>query len=345
MTIVRNPSRNSGLAGSTVPQGEVLAVDTSFLGPAQSIHRLASDDAGVCEMSQQKGYPTRAEQRAAGRELAKLLVRQDKKEAGFRWDITLAFVGLGMAILLTFVPPQTKIAAIFWLIALYGVFVYPALHLAEWLIRSEKKLAIRVGALTFLACVVLAFATYVWPHGHRHKLDKKEIAAFKQALGKPSTTVKESVQVACPSDDEKVCVYASQFIEYLGQAGWDVYGKVDKVNLALPHEGVVLVEHGGQESTQPKWQDIGAWTPITDNIESLVYAFRAIGICPDGSAGPGVPEGLIVISFGEEREDESSPTGLLESVTRLRKLKIMYPPDGVPPWESHEPGAVYIPKP
>lgn len=259
----------------------------------------------------------------AGRESAKQLTQQQPRE-GFRWDITLFFVGVGMAIILAFLPPETRWAAILWLIALYGVLVYPVLHLAEWLLQTKRKLGVRILAVIVLACGVLAFAKVVWPTTKRHQLSESEQSAFKAALGSPSQSPRQLIQVSCPEHDEKVCMYASQFVGYFGQSGWPVRGNVERITLQRPMDGVVLIERGGKSGEELKW-DAGGYTALTPDIESIYKAFRAVGITPNQSAGPDLPDGLIVAWFGEEKPDESAPTDLTRAIENLQKMRREHP--------------------
>jgi hypothetical protein len=57
----------------------------------------------------------------------------------FRWDYTLACVLGVMAMGMVLLPPQTPIVAGIWLITMFGVGIYPALHLAEWALPIDKN--------------------------------------------------------------------------------------------------------------------------------------------------------------------------------------------------------------
>jgi hypothetical protein len=273
------------------------------------------------------------------------------RERFFTLDRTLGcilgFLGLWAVVS----PPDSPVTMGCLLMAMIAVGIIPVLHATKWLLNQkfvtghfEESYGLPINAVALLVmCGVIGMIGQAkWPKTHRHRLNGEEIAAFRRALGKPSSTAKESIQITCPSNDEKVCTYASQFISHLGESGWDVYGEVKRVSLKIPHEGIVLVEHAGNDSSNPKWTEQYAWTPVTEDMESVFKAFRAINICPDSSFGPEVPEGTLVVSFGEEAEDESAPNELLKTVEDIDRRKALYPTDGVPPWEPHTPGATYV---
>ena len=77
---------------------------------------------------------------------------------------------------------------------------------------------------------------------------------------------------------------------------------------------------------------------MTRGFQSLYRAFKAIGIAPEGSAGPFVEDGVIVVWFGEERETKSGSTGLTVAMDNMRKRKEEFPPHGIPPeLRRHQP--------
>lgn len=262
-------------------------------------------------------YATRAERRAAARELAKTLTRQPRQGKGRRWDIILGLIGIGLTIVLSFLPPQTKAAALLWLIGLFSVFAYPVAQLTDSFLGNENECA-RAVAIVVLACIIAVFGTVVWPRSKRHQLSVEEEATFQAALGTPSKTVKQTIQFACPTDDEKACVFASQFIPLFGKSGWDVENAVERVTLQRPQDGVVLVERGGKQQDLQSW-NFGGWTALTPDVRQIYEAFTAIGITPDSSAGPLVKDGVIVVWVGEERQDESSRTGLTKALDTLER--------------------------
>jgi hypothetical protein len=256
---------------------------------------------------------------------------------GFRLDFTLAFFLALIALIIAIHPPQSRISMGVALSLLFVVGVYPLLHFIMWLFTfldkdCYDKYGLPVHSLALIALVIgtCTWGHAIWPPIRRHKLNEKEIALFKSVLGIPSSNVKQTVEIACPEHDESVCVYSSQFVQYFGDAGWDVKGKVERVTLARPQSGVVLVERGGDPKKAFDW-NTGGWTAMTPDVESLYRAFKSIGITLGSSAGPFVEDGVIIVWFGEEREDESADTELTTALENMRKLKKQYPPDGIPP--------------
>jgi hypothetical protein len=107
--------------------------------------------------------PSRAERRAAAREAAKLLLQHPPEKRGFRWDYTLALIGAAIGIILVLAPPRTSRSAAIWLVILFGVLVYPALHLAKWLLPTKSKRFTYSGSILMLAIITFGFGKVVMP--------------------------------------------------------------------------------------------------------------------------------------------------------------------------------------
>jgi hypothetical protein len=124
-------------------------------------------------MSEFNRPPTRAERRAAAREVAKRLLQNPPKQKSFRWDYTLGCIALAMGILIVVVPPQTQLSAALWFFALFAVLVYPVLHLSVWILPPRKRRAITYSvAVLVLVLGVGAFGSSRWP---------RETIKFKEA--------------------------------------------------------------------------------------------------------------------------------------------------------------------
>src|SRR5438445_1769860 len=100
---------------------------------------------------------TRAERRATAREAAKQLLRRPPEKRRFRWDYTLGFAGVAVGIVIVLAPPQTAASARTWLLILFGVLVYPALHFAEWLLPTKPKWLTYSGSVLLLMLSTFAF--------------------------------------------------------------------------------------------------------------------------------------------------------------------------------------------
>jgi hypothetical protein len=107
--------------------------------------------------------PTRAERRAAAREAAKLLLQHPPEKKGFRWDSTLALVGVAIGIVIVLAPPHTSRSAALWLLILFAVLVYPALYLAGWLLPTKPKPLKYSGSILLLAIITLGLGKAVMP--------------------------------------------------------------------------------------------------------------------------------------------------------------------------------------
>lgn len=106
---------------------------------------------------------SRAERRAAAREAAKQLLRHPPEKKRFRWDYTLTLFAVALGILIVLVPPQTIRSAAIWLLILFGVLVYPVLHLVEWLLPPNRKSLTYSGSILLLAIITFGFGKVVLP--------------------------------------------------------------------------------------------------------------------------------------------------------------------------------------
>lgn len=278
------------------------------------------------------GRESRKERREARRATAKRSKALNMGDNS-NWNVALWFLAAFMALALFLLAPKIgRGVTVVVLVAMFASLVHPVWQLQA--VRTAPGRNIKawrfVGFMVVVSLLIALFGIWVWPPIRRHALNKKEISSFKSGLGGPSTKVKQTVQIACPENDESVCVYASQFVQYFGEMGWDVKGKVERVSLARPKNGVVLVERGGDQKKAFDW-NTGGWTAMTPDLESIYRAFRSVEITPDGSSGPFVEDGMIVVWFGEEREDESADTGLTTAMENMQKRREQYPPDGIPP--------------
>jgi hypothetical protein len=188
---------------------------------------------------------------------------------------------------------------------------------------------ISIGVVGICA-LVGTYGYFVWPPHHRHSLSSKERAEFEEPLkSKPDTTI--SIQMACPTNDEIDCVYASNLIPLFGETGWNVNLDVTRVSLPRPMQGINLVLHSTTDYIPKKWNE-GVWTKMLPAIVPVDKAFVAIGIEPDSSSGFSVGENQIIVYIGPEKEDESAPTQLTRTIASMeqaegdRKKSLIKPP-------------------
>ena len=162
-------------------------------------------------------WKSRAQRREEARQLAKLLIRGAPKPKQSRWDITLACLVGVMAILLIIAPPQSWPTMLAWLVATFGLGVYPAFHFAQWLPMASKRTAKVIG-VAGLAAIIAGLGYGKWPLIRRHVLDKTERLSFENAL-KLQRDPDLDIQIGCPADDEQACIYAEQFVSRSGNLG------------------------------------------------------------------------------------------------------------------------------
>jgi hypothetical protein len=262
-------------------------------------------------------WKSRQQRREEARQVAKLLLRRGPPK-GFRWDYTLGFLGIAIGIFLVLVPPQTRVATVIWLGALFSVLVYPALHLAELVLRSNQKWRTYPTTLFILAAVVATIGLRIWPLVHRHILSQDERMSFEAPL-KSQAKNREEIWIFCPQSDEIICSYAVQYVNLFREAGWKVQGNaVQRATLANPPSGVVFFKHGNGQLDPNNWRS-GLWTRMSSSLVSVRQAFINIGIEPDEQSDAQLPEDVLRVYFGVEKSNEMERTSLTDSIDQMNQ--------------------------
>jgi hypothetical protein len=259
---------------------------------------------------------TRQQRRAEAREAAKLLVQTGKPKQEFRWDYTLTFVGLAIGIILVIAPPRTRAQTAIWLTAMFLVIVYPTLHLIRALLQTKLKWVQAPAAVILSATLSSALGYSVWPPIRRHILDEKERTLFEKPLSEQKEP-REEIQIVCAQGNEPACVYAAQFVNMFREAGWKVRGNhAEPVRMDNPTAGIILFKHGEGKLDPDNWRS-GLWAALTASLVDTRQAFVNIRIEPEFGSNPELPEGVISIYFGLEKEDEGAPTSLTRTMKQL----------------------------
>jgi|SRR5580692_5582820 hypothetical protein len=251
---------------------------------------------------------TRQQRRAEAREAAKLLLKGEKPK-GFRWDYTLGLVGTAIGIYLVVAPPKTRGDTISALVILFAVLLYPILHLVHAALQTRLRWTQVPVAIILTTALVSAIGYRVWPPIRRHTLSEKERAAFEKPL-REQKEPREEIQIICTQRNEQACVYAAQFVNIFREAGWKVRNnRAEPVQLNNPEAGIILFKHGEGKLDPDNWQS-GLWSALTASLIDVRRAFVNIGVEPESGNNPEMPEGLISVYFGLEKENEGAPTGL-----------------------------------
>jgi len=117
------------------------------------------------------------------------------------------------------------------------------------------------------------------------------------------------IQIACPTADESVCVYAARFIPLFKDAGWHVVGnEASRVTLAQPPDGVRIYSWADHNPPLDAPSNVGVWTFLSPSSVSVYRAFAAIGIEPDSGIRTDMNKKTLAVYFGPERENENQPT-------------------------------------
>ena len=275
-------------------------------------------------MSQQKGYPTRAERREAARELAKLLVKEGPSKKKFRWDVTLTCAVAVMAIVIVFVPPVDRISTLAWLLLMFGLGVYPALHLGEWALPRCPKWIADLLAIAMVLLLISGFGWLRWPHVRRHKLTSDEWANFEKPL-RSQDGPREKIEILCPQNDEVTCAYADQFINVFRDAGWTVVkNSLNRVLIARPLSGITLFKKSTGTPDPNNWRS-GVWTRVSPSLVNVCQAFENIGIEPESGSNSELDDDVIAIYFGPEKVNEGERTQFTGIMEQYRAGKLPLP--------------------
>jgi len=138
---------------------------------------------------------------------------------------------------------------------------------------------------------------------------------------------KMAIHLYCAPADEADCEYAGELIPLFGEAGWDVANIVERVTLSRPKAGILIGTHGTvkpEDEPRMKWNE-GEWSRLTPERTAVRQAFLNIGIEPDSIGGAIIPENQINIFIGNERENESAPTGMTREYEYLERNRREHP--------------------
>ena len=188
---------------------------------------------------------------------------------------------------------------------------WAGVYLAAKVVTSsaEKWFFIFLFTVLLLAGIVLAVRQQKKAEGRRHLLTADERTSFEAALKAQKSGDDAFVQLACPVGDEPTCVYAGQFINLFGEAGWNVQPGVQRLTLSKAPDGVAVFRKGGNKDYMMKHWDAGAYFPLNEpHIVAIHNAFRQIHIEIDGQSNPDLDENVLMVYVGPPRDDESEPT-------------------------------------
>src|ERR1700683_2966490 len=235
-----------------------------------------------------------------------------------RLNASLGFVGLAWAIVVTLLPSRTPLATVIYLVVLFGVLLYPTLHIVEWGFRSSRRVIAVPSAFVCLLVGIVGFGSWIWPHPRRHVLAGAERTRFERPL-QAQQAPREEIILACPQQEESTCVYAAQFINLFREAGWKVRGNiVERGMLGIPYSGVILVKRGAGQIDPNDWRS-GLWSNISASFETVRAAIVSIGIEPDSISDAQLTENALRVYFGLEKDNNAERTPLTDMFTTIEQ--------------------------
>jgi hypothetical protein len=100
--------------------------------------------------------------------------------------------------------------------------------------------------IVFIGGVMTWIGVIVYPPIRRHTLSIEEDQRFERPLrDKKDETL--TIQIGCPLNDEKTCVFATQFIPLFGESGWKVSPFIQRLTLSKSQDGVIVYRRGGNK--------------------------------------------------------------------------------------------------
>lgn len=238
-----------------------------------------------------------------------------RQESISRGDIALWCLAGVMAIGLYLAPEKTPAWVVAGLAGMIALATHPTLSLPWVRHAGSTKITIRrsIAAMSVMVAIIGLYGWRIWPLIKRHTLSQKERTRFENAL-KPQKGGDLEVQIACPPNDERGCTYAGQFIRPVGDSGWKVQAYVSRLTLTKPLDGIVIYRRGGNRDYSLQHCDAGGYFNINEpHLLAMQKAFQSIHIEPSGGTDPDIPDKVMMIYFGPERENEAESTDLTKS--------------------------------
>jgi hypothetical protein len=255
----------------------------------------------------------RAQRREEARALAKEMLHSEKFEPATTKLDKGWYLAAFMALALLLIAPKIGrgiTAGV--LVAMASCSVLPIWHLG--IVQQASQHSTRNWRFTGILVIALIsigfLGVYVWPPIKRHTLSAKERALFENVL-KPQKGDDLQIQFACPPNDERACTYAGQFINLVGDSGWKVQSYVDRLSLTRPLDGIMIYRCGGNRDYLLQHYNAGGYFNISEpHLLAIQKAFQSIQIEPSGGTNPDIPDNVMMVYFGPERENEAEPTDL-----------------------------------
>jgi hypothetical protein len=236
-----------------------------------------------------------------------------KQEGISAGDIALWFLAAFMTLGLFLAAPKIgRALTVIVLVVMFTCLVHPIWQLPfiKGINRGTVRVPLFIGLLVSVALFISAFGFYVWPPIKRHPLSGSEREFFESALRLQKGDDLE-IQLACSPNDEKTCTYAGQFIRPVGDSGWKVQAYVSRLVLTRPLDGIMIYRRGGDRDYSLQHYNAGGYFNINEpHLLAMQKAFQSIQIEPSGGTDPELPENVMMVYFGPEREDEGEPTDL-----------------------------------
>jgi hypothetical protein len=226
-------------------------------------------------------------------------LRQENARRGlpFRTDFSLAFLVAVVTALLSVFPPDTKIHATIWIVALIILSFYPVLHLSYWWTREEKR---KTCVLTVILLLILG----AWLHS-KFWQNFHSFLSFAAEPDLLASTVPDSnpIRLSVTEASQQPIQNLDLTVHILDKSEDYLRGMHQMSNIP----GVWI--------TGPEVPDATAWVKGPDGQSFALSAQDALGELPIGrhwvaSCPRLTPDSPLRLAIGTITKDKNPPKGI-----------------------------------
>ncbi len=214
----------------------------------------------------------------------------------FRGGIALWCLAGVMAIGLYLAPDKTPIWVCLGLLCMAALATHPVLSI-PWVRRKHQIIRSLFAVFVMLSSISL-YGWFVWPLSYYHKLTQREKDQFMAVL-KSQNVPREELKITCPSNDEELCVIATNYLEMFQRSGWKTPdGGIERGLYGKSVPGISIAKKPQPGKLDPNNPDLGLWVLQSPSIVTIINAFESVHIKTNRLAAQDLPDNMIAIYFG-----------------------------------------------